>query len=409
MPRRDDRELLVALDIGSSKCRVVIGQALPEGHVEVVGESSVPCRGVNRGDVVNIEATIAAIRRAVENAEQMAGCRVHAVNVGMSGTHLQSQNSTGVAPVRGREVSAKDVESVIDAARAVVIPADQQLVHVIAQEYMVDGRSGIHEPVGMHGVRLEARVHLITGSQTALLNIRKCVERCQLHLERLMVPQLTAAEAVLLQEEKDIGVCLVDLGAGTADLAVYLGGAIRHSRVLPIGGNYVTHDISVGCRTPAQYAEQLKIEHGCALPEWVPDHDEVEVRVVGDAPPQRLKRANLAAFIRPRYEEFFRIIRRELHRSETYELVKGGVVLTGGASAMAGVPELAASVLELPVRIGVPQNIRGMGELGRDPSAAAAVGLLMAAHREARGAEPAREVHPAALFKRAREWLARNF
>lgn len=410
MARREERELLVGLDIGTSKCRVVIGQVMPEGQVEVVGEAAVPCRGVNRGDVVNIEATISSIRRAVENAEQMAGCRVHAVHVGISGTHLQSHNSTGVAPVRGREVSQKDVESVIDAARAVLIPADQRIFHVIPQEYMVDGRDGIHEPVGMHGVRLEARVHMITGSETAQLNIRKCVERSDLVLDRLIVPHLASAEAVLLPEERSLGVALVDLGAGTSDIAVFRGGAIRHSAVLALGGNLVTNDISVAFRTPAPSAEVIKIEYGCALPQWVAGNDVIEVRGVGDGPSRQLSRQTLAEVIRPRYEEIFRFIRKELHRSETYDFIGGGgVVLTGGAAAMPGVTELAESIFEVPVRLGLPQNIRGMGELTRDPGAAAAVGLLLLAHREtaANGSEPVKAAGD--WFRRVREWVAGNF
>lgn len=410
MPRRDERELLVGLDIGTSKCVVVIGQVMPEGGVEVVGEASAPNRGVNRGDVVNIDATVQSIRRAVENAEQMAGCRAQSVHVGMSGTHLQSRNSTGVAPVRGREVTQKDVESVIDAARAVLIPADQRILHVIPQEYMVDGRDGIHEPVGMFGVRLEARVHMISGSESAQLNIRKCVESCDLTLDRLIVPHLAASEAVLLPEEKTLGVCMVDLGAGTADIAVFRGGAVRHTAVLALGGNLVTNDISVAFRTPHQFAEEIKIAYGCALPEMVAASDVIEVRGVGDGPVRQLSRHTLAEVIKPRYEEIFRFLRKELQRSETYEMVAGGgVVLTGGASAMPGVQELAEAVFEVPVRIGLPQNIRGLNDLARDPGYATAVGLLLHGHRAAPRSIAGQERHPSYWVRRIKEWVAGNF
>jgi cell division protein FtsA len=410
MPRREDRELLVGLDIGTSKCVAVIGQVMPEGEVEVVGEATAPNRGVNRGDVVNIDATVQAIRRAVENAEQMAGCRAQSVHVGMSGTHLQSRNSTGVAPVRGREVTQKDVESVIDAARAVLIPADQRILHVIPQEYMVDGRDGIHEPVGMFGVRLEARVHMICGSESAQLNIRKCVENCELTLDQLIVPHLAASEAVLLPEEKSLGVCMVDLGAGTADLAVFKGGAVRHTAVLALGGNLVTNDISVAFRTPHLFAEEIKIAYGCALPEMVPAGEVIEVRGVGDGPVRQLSRHTLAEVIRPRYEEIFRFLRKELHRSETYDMVAGGgVVLTGGASAMPGIQELAESVFEVPVRIGLPQNIRGLNERARDPAYATAVGLLMYGHREMPRRELGGERHAGYWVRRVKDWVAGNF
>ncbi|SEQ93212.1 cell division protein FtsA [Solimonas aquatica] len=377
MARREERNLLVGIDIGTSKCVAVVGQLMPEGNIEIVGYGEAPSRGMNRGDVVNIELTTQAIKRAVENAEHMAGCRAQSVYVGISGTHIRSLNSAGVAPVRAGSVSERDVDSVMDAARAIAIPADQKILHVIPQEFVVDGREGIHDPVGMHGVRLEAKVHIVTGSISAAQNIYKCVESCGLKVDKLILQHLASSYATLLPDERELGVCMVDIGGGTSDIAVFKGGTIRHTAVLPIAGNQVTNDISVAFRTPAPYAEELKVQHGVALPQFAASHEEIEVKGVGDAPARRLSRLTLAEVIKPRYEELFRFIRKELHRADWYELAAGGVVLTGGAAQMPGVIELAESVFELPVRLGVPQNVGGLKEVARNPACATAVGLLM--------------------------------
>lgn len=377
MAKKDARNLLVGIDIGTSKCVTVIGEVMADGQIEIVGEGSAPARGMNRGDVVNIDATVKSIRRSVENAEHMAGCRVQSVYVGISGTHIKSFNSTGVAPVRGREVSEKDVESVIDAARARAIPADEKILHVVPQEFMVDGREGIHEPIGMHGVRLEAKVHMVTGSVSAAQNIFKCVESCGLQVDKLILQHLASAYAVLLPDERDLGICMVDIGGGTSDIAVFKGGAIRHTAVLPIAGNQVTNDISVAFRTPAQFAEEIKIKYGCALPEFAAGDEDIEVKSVGDNPPRLLSRLTLAEVIKPRYEELFRFIRKELHRSDWHDVIAGGVVLTGGSAQMPGVVELAEQVFEVPVRLGAPHDVRGLREVANNPAYSTAVGLLL--------------------------------
>lgn len=377
MARREERNLLVGLDIGTSKCVAVVGQIMPEGHIEIVGRGEHVSRGMNRGDVVNIEQTTQAIKRAIENAEHMANCRAQSVYVGISGTHIRSLNSAGVAPVRTGSVSERDIESVMDAARAIAIPADQKILHVIPQEFVVDGREGILEPIGMHGVRLEAKVHVVTGSISAAQNIYKCVESCGLRVDKLILQHLASSYATLLPDERDLGVCMIDIGGGTSDIAVFKGGTIRHTAVLPIAGNQVTNDISVAFRTPAPYAEEIKIAYGCALPEFAMGSDEIEVKGVGDQPARRLSRLTLAEVIKPRYEELFRFIRRELHRAEWHELIAGGLVLTGGSAQMPGVVELAEQVFELPVRLGLPQNVEGLKDVTRDPAYATAVGLLM--------------------------------
>lgn len=408
MARREERNLLIGLDVGTSKCVAVIGQLMPEGHIEVVGEGSAPSRGMNRGDVVNIEAMIQSIRRAVENAEQMAGCRAQSVYVGISGTHIECKNSTGVAPVRAREVSEKDVEQVIDSARAIAIPANRKILHVIPQEFMVDGRSGILEPVGMFGVRLEAKVHMVTGSESAAQNIYKCVESCGLRVDKLILQHLASSYAVLLPEERDMGICLVDIGAGTSDIAVFKGGSIRHTSVLPIAGNLVTNDISIAFRTPVQHAEEIKTQHGCALPQMTDDGDEIEVKGVGDSPPRRLSRDTLAEVIKARYRELFEHVRRDLHHSDWYDVIAGGVVLTGGSARMPGVQELAEEVLEVPVRVGLPQNVQGLKDVVRNPAYATAVGLLLYGKQNLPKTARAQD-GAAYLAQRIGNWFKGNF
>ena len=410
MAKKDARNLLVGLDIGTSKCVAVIGEVMQDGQIEVVGAGSHPSRGMNRGDVVNIEATVQSIRRAVENAEHMASCRAQGVYVGISGTHIKSFNSTGVAPVRAKEVNEKDVESVIDAARAMAIPADQKILHVIPQEFVVDGREGIHEPVGMFGVRLEAKVHMVTGSVSAAQNIFKCVESCGLRVDKLILQHIASSYAVLLPDERDLGICMVDIGGGTSDIAVFKGGAIRHTAVLPIAGNQVTNDISVAFRTPTQYAEDIKVKFGCALPQLAQADEEIEVKSVGENPARRLSRLTLAEVIKPRFEELFRFVRKELHRSDWYDVIAGGVVLTGGSAQMPGVQELAEQVFEVPVRLGVPHNVRGLKDVMRDPGHATAVGLLLYGRQQLpRGVATSRSGTAAHAVDRIRNWFQGNF
>lgn len=408
MARREERNLMVGLDVGTSKCAAVVGQINDEGQIEIVGRGEHVSRGMNRGDVVNIEQTAQAIKRAVENAEHMANCRAQSVYVGLSGTHIRSFNSTGVAPVRAGSVSERDVDSVMDAARAIAIPADQKILHVIPQEFVVDGREGIHDPVGMHGVRLEAKVHMVTGSISAAQNIYKCVESCGLKVDKLILQHLASSYSTLLPDERDLGVCMVDIGGGTSDIAVFKGGTIRHTAVLPIAGNQVTNDISMAFRTPAPYAEELKIQYGVALQQFA-GHEEIEVKGVGDQPARRLSRLTLAEVIKPRYEELFRFIRKELHRSDWYEMIAGGVVLTGGSAQMPGVVELAEQVFELPVRVGLPHNVDGLKDVTRNPGYATAVGLLLYGKQSRPVAARAPSQGFGYWAHRAGEWLKGSF
>jgi cell division protein FtsA len=409
MAKREARNLLVGLDIGTSKIACIVGEMMPEGHVEVVGLGTHPSRGLKRGVVVNIEATTQAIRRAVEEAELMAGCRAQSVFVGLSGAHIKSHNSVGVVPVRNREVSDKDVDSVIEGGRAIAIPADQKVLHVVPQEFVVDGQEGIQEPVGMFGVRLEAKVHIVTGSVSAAQNIQKCVESCGLHVDKLCLNHLASAQAVLLPDERELGVCLVDIGGGTSDIAVFKGGAVRHTAVLPVAGDQVTNDISVAFRTPTQAAEEIKLKYGCALPQLLAFDEEIEVPSVGENPSRRLSRITLSEVIRPRYEELFKLIRKELHRSDWYDSVAGGVVLTGGACYLPGVQELAEEVFEMPVRLGLPHGVGGVRDVAKNPGLATAVGLLLYG-RQFHGVREGRpEAGVGFWMQRVSQWFKGNF
>ena len=377
MPNKTDKELIVALDIGTSKVVAIVGEVQEDNEIEVIGFGSHPSRGLKKGVVNNIEATVNSIQRAVEEAELMAGCEIQSVYTGIAGSHIRSLNSHGISGIKDREVGSGDVERVIDAARAVPIPADQRILHVLPQEFIIDGQDGIRDPIGMSGVRLEARVHMVTGAASAAQNIVKCVQRCGLEVEDIVLEQLASSFAVLTEDEKELGACLVDIGGGTTDIAVFHDGAIKHTAVIPIAGDQVTNDIAISLRTPTQYAEEIKIKYACALSQLANRDETIEVPSVGDRPPRRLARQTLAEVVEPRYEELFDLIARELRRSNFEELIAAGVVLTGGSSKMEGAVELAEEVFHMPVRLGMPQYVKGLGEVVRNPIHATGVGILL--------------------------------
>ena len=377
MAKREERKLLVGLDIGTSKVVTIVGEISPENVLEVIGIGSNPSRGLKRGVVVNIESTVQSIQRAIEEAELMAGCEIHTVYSGIAGSHVRSLNSHGIVAIRDKEVSASDVDRVIDAARAVAIPADQKVLHVLPQEFLIDSQEGIREPIGMSGVRLEAKVHLVTGAVSAAQNIVKCIQRCGLDVEDVVLEQLASSHAVLTEDEKELGICLVDMGGGTTDIAVFCGGAIQHTAVIPIAGDQVTNDIAVSLRTPTQYAEEIKIKYACALSQLANVDETIEVPSVGDRPPRRLARQTLAEVVEPRYEELFSLVRDELRRSGFEELIAAGIVLTGGCAKMEGAIELAEEIFHVPVRLGIPQYVGGLSDVVRNPIHATGVGLLL--------------------------------
>jgi cell division protein FtsA len=411
MPKRSDRSVVVGLDVGTSKVVALVGELAADGSVEVIGLGSQPSRGLKKGVVVNIESTVQSIQRAVEEAELMAGCEINAVYAGIAGSHVRSLNSHGVVAIRDREVVQSDVDHVIEAAKAVAIPADQRILHVLPQEFIIDGQEGIRDPIGMSGVRLEAKVHIVTGADSAAQNIIKCVQRCGLTVEDIVLEQLASSFAVLTDDEKELGVCIVDVGGGTTDIAVFSGGAIRHTAVIPIAGDQVTNDIAVSMRTPTQYAEDIKIRYACALSQLANPDESIEVPSVGDRPARRLARQTLAEVVEPRYEELFNLIREELRRSGFEEIIAAGIVLTGGSARMEGAIDLAEEIFHVPVRLGIPQQGRGLTDAVRNPIYSTAVGLLLYAcanaHSSSGGGPRAKSV--GGTMARMKRWFQGNF
>lgn len=368
--------MVVGLDIGTSKVVAIVGQPTDDGAIEIAGIGSHPSHGMKKGVVINIESTVQSIQRAIEEAELMAGCDIHSVYVGIAGSHISSMNSDGVVAVRDREVMPSDIERVIDSARARAVSEGQRILHVLPQEYAIDNQEGIREPLGMSGVRLEARVHLVTAALNAVQNIEKCVRRCGLEVDDIILEQLASSYAVLTEDERELGVCMVDIGGGTTDIAVFTEGAIRHTAVIPIAGDQVTNDIAMALRTPTQYAEEIKVKYACALTRLASSDDIIRVPSVGDRPARELSRQELAQVVEPRYEELFTLVREELRRSGYEDLVAAGIVLTGGTSRMEGVTELAEEIFRMPVRVACPQNVRGLADVVRNPIYSTGVGLL---------------------------------
>jgi cell division protein FtsA len=413
MGSAQDKKLIVGLDIGTSKVVAIVGEIGLDGSIEIVGIGSNPSKGMKKGVVVNIESTVQSIQRAVEEAELMAGCQIHSVYVGIAGSHIRSLNSHGIVAIKDKEVYRADLERVIDAAQAVAIPADQKILHILPQEYIIDNQEGIKEPLGMSGVRLEAKVHLVTCAVNAAQNIEKCIRRCGLEVEEIILEQLASSYSVLTDDERELGVCLVDIGGGTTDIAIFTEGSIRHTGVIPIAGDQVTNDIAMALRTPTQHAEEIKIKYACALTQLAGADDTIKVPSVGDRPPRDLSRQSLAEVVEPRYDELFTLVQAELRRSGYEDMVPAGVVLTGGTSKMEGVVELAEEIFHMPVRVGYPQTVRGLNDIVRNPIYATSVGLLQYGllHRPDGGAGSSAKSGSSSegVWGRARAWLQSNF
>jgi cell division protein FtsA len=409
MAKSSDNRMIVGLDIGTSKVVAVVGDVDDTGQVEIIGIGSHPSRGLKKGVVVNIDSTVQSIQRAIEEAELMAGCQINSVYSGIAGSHIRSLNSHGIVAIKDREVNSSDVERVIDAAKAVAIPADQRILHVLPQEFVIDDQEGVREPVGMSGVRLEAKVHLVTGAVNAAQNIIKCVKRCGLQVDDIILEQLASSQSVLTEDEKDLGVCVADIGGGTTDIAVFTEGAIRHTAVIPIAGDQVTNDIAVALRTPTQYAEEIKIKYACALRQLTNPDETIEVPGVGDRAPRRLARQTLAEVVEPRYEELLSLVQAELRRSGFEELIAAGVVLTGGSAKMEGVVELAEEVFHMPVRLGMPQFVSGLADVVRNPIHATGVGLLLVGLQNRLTREELSENRQVGIWQRVKHWFQRNF
>jgi len=379
--------MIVGLDIGTSKVVAIVGEINEEGGLNIVGIGRHKSRGLKKGTVVNIESTVQSIQRAVEEAELMAGCQIHSVYAGIAGSHVRSMNSHGIVAIRDKEVYAADIERVIDAAQAVAIPADQKVLHILPQEYVIDSQEGVKEPLGMSGVRLEAKVHLVTCATNAAQNIEKCIKRCGLETDEIILEQLASSYSVLTEDEKELGVCIVDIGGGTTDIAIFTEGAIRHTGVIPIAGDQVTNDIAMALRTPTDHAEELKIKYACALSQLASDDDMIKVPSVGERPPRELSRQALADVVEPRYDELFHLIQSEIRQSGYEDMLAAGMVFTGGTSKMEGVAELAEEIFHMPVRIGMPVEVNGLVDIVRNPTYSTAVGLLLYGMKQAQERE----------------------
>ena len=375
---RDTRQLLVALDIGTSKIVTLVAEITPEDTLNMIGMGSHPSRGLKKGVVVNIDSTVNAIQRSLEEAELMADVKIKEVITGIAGSHIKSFNSHGMVAIKDKEVSQYDIDRVIETARAVNIPMEQQVLHILEQEFVIDGQGGVRQPSGMSGMRLEVKVHIVTGAVSAAQNIMKCVRRCGLEVRDLMLQPLASADAVLLDDERDLGVCLVDIGGGTTDIAVFTEGAIKHTSVIPIAGDQITNDIAMALRTPTKDAEELKISQGVALRQLASSTEMIEVPGVGDRGPRELSRQTLAEVIEPRVEELYSLIQRELRSSGLEELLSSGIVITGGSSLMKGMVELGEEVFHMPVRVGLPHYKGALQEVVRNPRYSTGMGLLMA-------------------------------
>jgi cell division protein FtsA len=408
---RDNKKLLVGLDVGTSKIAAIVAEVRPEGGLEVIGMGSHPSRGLKKGVVVNIETTVNAIQRALEEAELMADCKIREVHVGIAGSHVRSFNSQGMVAVKDKEVALADIERVVDTARAVQIPNDQQILHVLNQEFIIDGQEDVREPLGMSGVRLEVKVHIVTGAVSAAQNIVKCVRRCGLEVRDLVLQPLASAMAVVSDDEKDLGVALVDIGGGTTDLVVYTHGAIRHTAVIPIAGDQITNDIAMALRTPTRDAEEVKERSGCALSQLADPQEMVEVPGLGDRDPRQLSRKTLAEVIEPRVEELYSLVQTELRRSGYEELLSSGVVITGGASVMSGMVELGEEIFHMPVRVGRPTYNGALSEAVCHPRHSTGVGLLLAGMQQLRNREAARMNAGSfqQVLERMKSWFTGNF
>ena len=376
--RKENKNLIIGLDIGTSKIAAIVAEMKPEGGFEVIGMGSSPSRGLKKGVVVNIESTVNAIQRALEEAELMADCKIRDVWTGIAGSHIRSFNSHGMVAIKDREVAQGDVDRVVETAKAIPIPTDQQILHVLNQEFVIDGQEDVREPLGMSGVRLEVKVHIVTGAVSAAQNIMKCVRRCGLEVNDLILQPLASAMAVLSEDERDLGVCLVDIGGGTSDIAIFTQGAIRHTAVIPIAGDQITNDIAMALRTPTKEAEEIKRRYGCALRALADPQEMVEVPGVGERSPKKMSRQTLAEVIEPRVEELYSLVQAELRRSGFEELLSSGIVITGGSAAMQGMVELGEEVFHMPVRLGLPSYEGGLSEVMRNPRYSTGVGLLMA-------------------------------
>lgn len=408
---REEKNLIIGLDIGTSKIVTLVAELLPEGAIKIIGLGQHPSRGLKKGVVVNIDSTMQAIQRSLEEAELMADCKIQTVYTGIAGSHVRSLNSHGMVKIRDAEVTQMDVDHVVETARAIALPADQQILHILTQEFIIDGQDDVREPLGMSGMKLEVKVHIVTGAVAAAQNIIKCIKRSGLEVSDLILQPLASSVAVLTEDEKELGVCLVDIGGGTTDIAVFKSGSIRHTAVIGIAGDQVTNDIAVAFRTPTQSAEDIKVNHGCALRQLADPREMVEVPGVDGREARQLSLQTLAEVVEPRIVELYELVLQELRRSGMEEMIASGIVITGGSSMMRGMIELGEEIFHMPVRLGMPRYVGGLSEVVSNPRYATGVGLvLMGKQQMERHMTGKMELNSfVGIFKRMKEWVQGNF
>lgn len=408
MAKQTGRNIIVGLDIGTSKVAAIVGEINENGEIEVIGIGSTPSRGLKKGVVINLESTVNSIQRAIEEAELMAGCEITSVYAGIAGSHIKSFNSNGIVAIRDKEVSQYDIDRVIDSARAVAIPADQKIIHILPQEFIIDLHAGIKEPIGMSGIRLEAKVHMVTGSASSAQNIVKCIRRCDLEVNDIVLEQVASCASVLTEDERELGVCLIDIGGGTTDIAIFSQGAIKHTAVIPIAGDQVTNDVAVALRIPTENAEQIKCKHACALVQLADADEMIEVASVGHRPSRNISKQNLTEIIEPRYEELMLLVQAELRHSGYESLIAAGIILTGGGSKIIGLTELAEEIFHMPVRLGMPQHVVGLTDIVQNSVHSTGVGLLLYGRDHLLNESQLIETKEG-LFARMKAWLQNNF
>jgi cell division protein FtsA len=408
---KEDKNLIVGLDIGTSKIVALVAELQPYGELKVIGLGQHVSRGLKKGVVINIDSTMQSVQRALEEAELMANCKINNVFTGIAGSHIKSLNSHGMVKIKDAEVSQMDVDRVIETARAIALPADQQILHILTQEFIIDGQEDVREPLGMSGMKLEVKVHIVTGAVAAAQNIVKCIKRCGIDVSDLILQPLASSLAVLTEDEKELGVCLVDIGGGTTDIAVYKQGAIRHTAVVPIAGDQMTNDVAVAFRTPTQSAEEIKIKHGCALGELADAREMIEVPGVDGREPRQLSVGTLAEVLHPRVKELYELVLAELRRSGMEQMIASGIVITGGAAMMKGMVELGEEIFHMPVRLGLPKHVGGLSEVVSNPRYSTAVGLVLKGkeqlERQLNGEMELNSV--ARVFERMKSWFQGNF
>ncbi|GAA6183504.1 MULTISPECIES: cell division protein FtsA [Alteromonadaceae] len=409
MSKVAERNLIVGLDMGTSKVKAVVGEILDDGDISIVGVGTHSAKGMDKGGVNDLNLLVQSVQRAVGEMELMADCRVSSVFMSISGRHVKCQNESGMVPINNQEVTQDDVDNVVHAARSVPIALERRLLHVLPQEYTIDVQEGIKNPIGMSGVRMEARAHIITCADDMAKNLVKCVERCELNADQMIFSALASSYAVLTDDEKELGVCVVDIGGGTIDMVVYTDGAIRHTAVIPVAGNQITSDIAKIFRTPINHAEEIKINYACALRDMVSMEEQIQVPSVGGRPSRMMSRHTLAEVIEPRYQELFELIHEEIKASGLEEQIAAGIVLTGGSAKMEGAVEFAEELFQMPVRVGEPIGMKGLSEYVEDASFATAVGLLQYGKESMQSKSAQKAGSSEGLWHRVQSWFKGEF